>query len=182
MPINYKYFVGLGGNLGCVEQTFIHALQKISQDFGSVSLVSSLYQSKALQIDTSVIQNDYLNCVALIESKKSELEALDLISKIEFELGRVRVEKWGARNIDIDILAKDDLVFSNQDLQIPHPEMHKRSFVLQPLAEISPDWVHPILLKTAQDLFSDLQDSTLDLIQLNLIQCKILKPFPRYEF
>ena len=172
MSVIKSYLLGLGGNLGQVEQSFILAIGLLVKRIGNLQAISSIYLSDALQIDYTTKQNDYLNCVAEFKSDKSVLEVFDVISKLEIELGRTRVDKWGPRVIDIDIIAVDDLVFSSEQLQVPHSEMQKRSFVLMPLAEIAPTWAHPILKKTVLELNSDLNQPR---------SCKILKPFPHCE-
>ena len=84
---------------------------------------------------------------------------LNKILAIEKELGRERYEKWGARLIDIDILFYNDEIIKQADLAIPHPELHNRRFTLEPLAELAPDLVHPILNKTITALKKDLTDN-----------------------
>lgn len=164
-----SYFLGFGGNQGQVEQTFIRAIKKLAHSIGTLEAVSSIYISEALQVDYSIKQDDYLNCVALFRSDKSESEVFNIISKLEIDLGRVRVEKWGPRIIDIDIIAVDNLNFSSSELNVPHAEMHKRSFVLLPFAEIARNWQHPVFKKTVQQLIADLVDPK---------SCRILTSFP----
>lgn len=168
-----SYFIGFGGNLGQVEQSFLSALSRLEQEIGIAVAISSLYKSEALQIDSSIKQADYLNCLAEFQTEKAEEQLFELISKIEIDLGRVRNEKWEARCIDLDLIACADRVYKSSNLVIPHAEMHKRSFVLAPFAEIAPLWQHPIFKKTALELLNALENPT---------PCKILKPFPRCEF
>jgi len=78
---------------------------------------------------------------------------------IENKMGRKRLFKWGPRNIDIDILFYDDCVIDTENLKIPHPELHKRLFVLEPLCEIEKDFVHPVLKKSVYELYTQLISS-----------------------
>ena len=174
-----EYFIAFGGNLGEVEQNFIKALSLIEKQIAKILLKSSLYKSKALTLDGVGKQNDYLNCVITLETNKNEKEVLEILNKIEAELGRVRRKKWDSRVIDLDIIAVDALVLETKELTIPHKEMHKRSFVLKPLAEIAPNWKHPKLSKTASELLavSNLAGSNL----ASEMPCEILKSFPDYE-
>ena len=93
-------------------------------------------------------QPDFLNQVVKLETSLSPQELLNLNLGIEKQLGRNRVEKWGPRSIDIDILFYDNEIIDEPGLQIPHPWMHERLFVLEPMCEIAPDFVHPVLNKT----------------------------------
>ena len=169
-----EYFIAFGGNLGQIEQNFIKAASLIEKLIGKIILKSSLYKSKALTLDGTQKQNEYLNCVISLETNKNEKEVLKILNSIETKLGRVRAEKWDSRVIDLDIVAVGDLVIETKELSIPHKEMHKRTFVLKPLAEIAPDWKHPKFIKTASEL----------MLESNLaseMPCEILKSFPDYE-
>ena len=101
------------------------------------------------------------------------------MNDIETRLGRVRKRKWDSRVIDLDIIAVDDLVLETKELTVPHKEMHKRTFVLKPLAEIAPSWKHPKLKKTVSELLAkfSLVGTSSDFE----MPCEILKSFPDYE-
>jgi 2-amino-4-hydroxy-6-hydroxymethyldihydropteridine diphosphokinase len=94
----------------------------------------------------------FVNGVALLETGLSPREFLAALLEIENSLGRVRTHKWGPRTIDLDILFYDDRVIGEADLVIPHPELGHRRFVLEPLAEIAPDLIHPVIGKTIVEL------------------------------
>jgi len=94
----------------------------------------------------------FLNGVFLLETGQAPRELLETLLKIENRLGRERTGKWSPRTIDLDILFYDDRVIREVDLVIPHPELGKRRFVLEPLSEIAPDSVHPIIGKKISDL------------------------------
>ena len=94
----------------------------------------------------------FVNGVILLETKDKPGELLERLLRIEQELGRQRTRRWGPRTIDLDLLFYDDVVIRRPELTVPHPEVEKRRFVLEPLAEIAPDLVHPVLKRSILDL------------------------------
>ena len=96
-----------------------------------------------------------MNAAIEIETTLDEVELLKACLCIEKDMGRVRKERWGQRNIDIDILFYNCLIIETGELTIPHPLIHKRAFVLQPLLDIAPDFIHPVLGKTVNELKSE---------------------------
>lgn len=94
----------------------------------------------------------FINGVFLLETGQAPRELLETLLKIESRLGRERTIKWGPRTMDLDILFFDDRVIREVDLVIPHPELEKRRFVLDPLSEIAPDLIHPVIEKTIREL------------------------------
>ncbi len=98
----------------------------------------------------------YVNAVARVRTRLGPEELLRLLQQIETALGRVRGERWGPRVIDLDLLLYNGEVIFTPDLVVPHPEMHRRAFVLAPLAEIAPRAWHPVLGKSAGDLLAEL--------------------------
>ncbi len=100
----------------------------------------------------------FLNAVGLIETTLEPLRLLDDILGIERKMGRKRENKWGPRNIDLDILLYADLIMNSDRLTLPHPQMHKRKFVLLPLTRINPNLLHPLLKKNVTELLNECSD------------------------
>lgn len=100
----------------------------------------------------------HLNQALLLQTKLNPTELLSVIHSTENKLGRIRQQKWGVRAIDIDIIYFDRIILNLPQLVIPHPLMQQRNFVLAPLAEIAPDFVHPILLQTNKQLLEISED------------------------
>lgn len=131
-------FVGLGSNLGDPPAQIRRALERLGQQPGMIlKAVSSLYRSAPLG---PAGQPDYCNAVACVETTLASRETLDGLLSIEQSMGRERVSpRWGPRLIDLDLLLYGDAVIDEPGLQIPHPEMQRRNFVMTPLAELAPD-------------------------------------------
>ena len=142
-------FLLLGSNLGNRRLMLQQALSAIAKDIAPVLQQSVVYQTKAWG---KTDEPDYLNQVLQIETNIEPLALLSLTQAIEVKLGRIRKEKWGARLIDIDILFFGDLVLNEPGLVIPHPQLHLRKFTLQPLADIAPKLIHPVLNITIEQL------------------------------
>ncbi|HSZ62726.1 MAG TPA: 2-amino-4-hydroxy-6-hydroxymethyldihydropteridine diphosphokinase [Terriglobales bacterium] len=147
-------YLSLGSNLGDRAANLRSALAQM-EVAGRVLAVSAFYETQPVDVPD---QPWFLNCVAAIATDKSPRELLQFALKIEAEMGRLRMRHKGPRNIDIDILLFGDRVLDEPGLKIPHPAMHKRRFVLEPLAEIAPEARHPQLGKTAEDLLGELAD------------------------
>jgi 2-amino-4-hydroxy-6-hydroxymethyldihydropteridine diphosphokinase len=149
-------FLLLGANLADRVATLSRAAQLINDRVGSVVQASGLYETAPWGVTD---QPAYLNQVLAVTTKLEPEELLRQTQAIEQELGRVRLEKWGARVIDIDVLYYDQLIWQTATLTVPHPYLHQRRFTLVPLAEIAPDFVHPILQKTNLDLLAVVDDA-----------------------
>ncbi len=149
-------FLLLGSNLGNRELQLKQAITNIEKQIGTITKSSSVYQTAAWG-KTDV--PSYLNQVIQLETTLPASILLDKILNIELELGRVREEKWGSRIIDIDILFYGDMIINKQNLQIPHPELHNRRFTMEPLAEIAPDWIHPVFNKSILTIKNEIVDS-----------------------
>ena len=146
----------LGSNLGNREKNLSDARDSL-QIIGSLLTVSSIYQTEAWG---NREQPDFLNQVVQIDFKKSPQELLGNILTIETKMGRVRMEKWGPRIVDIDILFFDNLIINDPDLIIPHPQLHLRRFTLLPLAEIAPALNHPVFNKSCTQLLKECPDDS----------------------
>jgi len=149
-----KVFLGIGSNIGDKEENFRRALCALREDPEiKIKKESSRYITKAVG---GPIQEDYLNGVVEIETEIIPCKLIKKIKTIEKNMGRQILPKDYPRIIDIDILLYDDIVMDSENLVIPHPRMHMRSFVLKGLLEVSPHKMHPILNKTVKELFEDL--------------------------
>jgi 2-amino-4-hydroxy-6-hydroxymethyldihydropteridine diphosphokinase len=149
-----RAFVGLGSNLGEREAMIRLALDDLAR-LPQTTLVraSSLYDTEPTG---DVDQPNFLNAVAQLDTELTARQLLWNLLLIEKRLGRVRTQKWGPRTIDLDLLLFGSQVVEESDLQVPHPELTRRSFVLVPLVELDPLLVHPITGETLLDLLSRL--------------------------
>ncbi|WP_025142926.1 2-amino-4-hydroxy-6-hydroxymethyldihydropteridine diphosphokinase [Pedobacter jeongneungensis] len=146
----------LGGNLGDREGNLKSAVELLNEKIGKVVAVSSLYETAAWG---KTDQPAFLNQAVVLQTNLSALEVLDHALSIEQELGRVRKDKWGERLIDIDlILFGNEIINIPDKLQVPHPHMQHRKFVMEPLAEIAPDVLHPILGETILAISRSIED------------------------
>ena len=153
-----KVYISLGTNLGDKEQNLRTAVQKIEEQVGKVISLSAFYITAPWGFDS---EHSFLNAAACVETELSPLEVLQKTQEIERELGRTHKSVGGVysdRLIDIDLLLYDDLILDTPTLKLPHPLMQERRFVMEPLAEIAPDVIHPVLGKTLGDIYRDLTD------------------------
>jgi len=155
LPETGKAALLLGSNVGDRRKFITDALTHIGQTAGTIIQTSSFYETAAWGITD---QDSFLNLAVLLETKLDPHPLLHVLLQIEEDLGRKRTEKWGPRIIDIDILYYDDLVIDAQGLTVPHPFMQVRRFSLEPLLEISPAWVHPILHLSVQQMLDACPD------------------------
>jgi 2-amino-4-hydroxy-6-hydroxymethyldihydropteridine diphosphokinase len=149
-------FLLLGANLGDRVVTLAQAVVRIEQRVGRVVSQSNLYETAPWGVTE---QPAFLNQVLSVETTLEPEAVLAQTQAIESELGRVRHEHWGARTIDIDLLYYDQLVWQTPTLTLPHPFLHQRRFTLVPLADIAPDFIHPVLRKTTLGLLADCDDT-----------------------
>ena len=145
----------LSSDFGTPEQTLYKALEVLPARGVGVLRVSSLWLSAHVPISD---QPWYHNGVAEIDASFDPHGLLKVLKSIEEEFGRVTRERNAARVLDLDILAFDDVVMDGDSLQIPHPRAHERAFVLYPLNEIAPDWVHPVSGLTPSQMIADLPE------------------------
>lgn len=146
-------YIGVGSNLGDREKAIERARKKLCGYGVSVSRVSELYESKAWGMRD---QPDFLNAVFEAYTPLSPHALLMALKDLEKKMGRRKGPKWGPREIDLDILYYGEKVVVSPALIIPHLELHLRPFVLLPLLELAPDFVHPVLKKSTRQLLGDL--------------------------
>ncbi len=149
--------IALGSNLGDSQGILTAALQVLAATPGiAVQKVSSWYRTKPVG---GILQPDYLNGCALLQVQLLPQQLLKTLLATEAKFGRVRGERWGARSIDLDLLLYDELILDTPQLQIPHPRMNERAFVLVPLAEIAAHWSEPISGKAIAQLVQEVDCS-----------------------
>jgi 2-amino-4-hydroxy-6-hydroxymethyldihydropteridine diphosphokinase len=135
-----KCAIGLGSNLGDSRAIVIGAIDRLQMHPQiEITAVSSWYRTAPI----GPPQPDYINGCATMQTSLTPIELLETLQTIEAAFGRVRTEVWGARTLDLDLLLYDALIVALPNLQIPHPHMLERAFVLIPLAEIAPNWIEP---------------------------------------
>ena len=147
------YYLGLGSNIGDLEKNLVSALNNISKIEGcEIIKVSSFMRTKAWGYEN---QDDFLNLVVKVQSSIKPEIFLEILQEIEVTMGKKKLFKWGPRIIDIDIIFCDDLVINSEKLIVPHHYLHKRDFVLKPMVEIEPDFLHPLMKQSIKELYND---------------------------
>lgn len=141
-------YLSLGSNIGDRAANLNRAIDRL-RTLGDVMAVSSFYETEPIEFTR---QAWFLNCAAVLETEKLPKQLLSAILRIEREMGRKRTVAKGPRLIDIDVLLFGSSVIGTAQLTVPHPAMHERRFVLDPLSEIAPDARHPVFKKTVREL------------------------------
>jgi 2-amino-4-hydroxy-6-hydroxymethyldihydropteridine diphosphokinase len=150
-------YLGLGTNIGNKEENLARAIEKLSLVLGTCTAQSPFIETEPWGFESD---NSFLNCCAAFDTELSPMEVLDTTERIERELGRSTKSSGGIyhdRIIDIDLLLYGERVINSDRLTIPHPLMHRRDFVLQPLAEIAPNAIHPSTGKSIKTLLEELK-------------------------
>lgn len=147
-------YLSFGSNVGDRDANLRAAITGLGH-VGVVTKTSAIYETEPMEFRA---QAWFLNCVVELDTDHSPRELMAAILAIEEKMGRHRNQPKGPRNIDIDVVLYQDLVVEDRDLKIPHPAMHRRRFVLAPLAEIAPDAIHPVFMRSASDMLAALGD------------------------
>jgi deoxyguanosine kinase len=175
------FYIALGSNKGDKFKNLQDAIDLIHTRIGNILRISKVYNSPAFGFES----DDFLNACLIVESHLEPEKLLQELLKIEIDLGRVRSNSntYEARIIDLDIILVDDAIIESETLIVPHPEMHKRKFVLLPLADIAPKVNHPILNKEVAVLLDECNDdSILEPINIWLKNTSKFCDFTKYDF
>jgi 2-amino-4-hydroxy-6-hydroxymethyldihydropteridine diphosphokinase len=148
-------FLGLGSNMGDRKVNIKTASDLIEKNIGKIAKRSHLYETQPWGQPE---QEWFYNQVVMINTTLDPRGLLEAVGYVERQMGRKRAEKWGPRVIDVDILFYGKRIIRDKGLEIPHPELHKRAFVLVPMMEIAPEYEHPTLHKQIDELFMECQD------------------------
>ena len=147
-------FIGIGSNIGDRERNCLEAIRLLQQTgAGKVLSRSSLHHTPPYGFEE---QDWFFNAAVKMETPLSPLDLFGALKSIEKDMGRQAGFRWGPRIIDLDLLFYNALVMESDELTLPHPGIEKRRFVLEPLAELDPEWTHPRLLKNIAELLREL--------------------------
>ncbi|MBU3183783.1 2-amino-4-hydroxy-6-hydroxymethyldihydropteridine diphosphokinase [Clostridium estertheticum] len=139
-------YIGVGGNMGDKDKNVKDALELINNSYNTkITKTSKFYNTKPVGY---IDQEDFLNCVIEVKTLLTPLELVRFLLSIEKKLKRERVIRWGPRTVDLDVLLFEDVISSMEEIILPHPRMHERMFVIEPMCDIAPYVLHPILNKT----------------------------------
>ncbi|TYP55498.1 2-amino-4-hydroxy-6-hydroxymethyldihydropteridine diphosphokinase [Thermosediminibacter litoriperuensis] len=148
-----RAFIALGSNLGNREKNIMEAVERMKRRGIKILKMSGIIETEPYGYTK---QDKFLNAACLVETELNPRELLDALLEIERDMGRERKIRWGPRNIDLDLIFYEDLVIREEGLIIPHPDAHNRAFVMGPIAEIDPDYQHPVLKKSAGEIYRTL--------------------------
>ena len=153
-----KAYLLIGGNIGDRLANLKEAISLLNEDAGSIEQVSSIYETAPWG---NTQQDTFLNQALVLSTSHDAAELLNILLAIEVKMGRIRSIPLGPRIMDIDIIYFNNEIIETNQLTIPHPQLHKRNFVLIPLVEIAPNYLHPILNKSNSTLLTQCKDESL---------------------
>jgi deoxyguanosine kinase len=158
MNKQHQVILSLGTNQGNRLENIERCIDSLHTEVGTIIKVSKLYETPSLGFES----DDFYNCVVILHTHKSANQVLEEVLALELKLGRVRenVEGYQARMIDIDVITFDEEIIASEKLQVPHPEMQNRMFVLLPMRDLNLDWRHPILQKYLHELVTLSEDKS----------------------
>jgi 2-amino-4-hydroxy-6-hydroxymethyldihydropteridine diphosphokinase len=145
-------YIGLGSNVGDRHRNCLAAIELLRQNGLLVARQSSMHETEPWGVTD---QPEFVNMTVETETDLAPIKLLEVLKKIEKDMGRQDTMKWGPRIIDLDILLYDDIIMKTDSLTIPHSLMHERAFVLRPLSEIAGNFIHPVLKKSITDLLKE---------------------------
>ncbi|MGM5468825.1 2-amino-4-hydroxy-6-hydroxymethyldihydropteridine diphosphokinase [Flavobacteriaceae bacterium LMO-SS05] len=180
MQQNHKVYLSLGSNKGDRLKHLQDAVDLIFKRIGMINSISKVYNTPALGFDPKDPGDDFLNICIFLETELEAQPLMQALLAIETDLGRVRTKSKGykARIIDLDILFFDEEIINSKTLKIPHPELHKRKFVLQPLHDIASKLMHPIFNATIDELLEDCDDHSV----IEQIKIWLKNPSKQFHF
>ena len=158
----HQIFLALGSNIGNRKQYIEEAILLLLEKINDV-IIAPLYETKPLYFED---QNNFLNTVLSGFTDLEPQELLQFTKTVQEKVGRVERFRNGPREIDIDILFYDNVVYKDEVLEIPHPRIQERDFVLQPFSDIDPDFSHPVLKKTIRELLDTLPEEQKSVIKM----------------
>ena len=147
-------YIGLGSNVGDRHRNCLTAIELLRQNGLLVARQSSMHETEPWGVTD---QPEFVNMTVETETDLAPIKLLEVLKKIEKDMGRQDTMKWGPRIIDLDILLYDDIIMKTDSLTIPHSLMHERAFVLRPLSEIAGNFIHPVLKKSITDLHKEIK-------------------------
>ena len=149
-----KVYIAAGSNLGDKKETLKEAIDKIDKRKDCVvTKVSNFYTTDPVGYED---QDQFVNCVFEIDTLQTPSELMDTLLEVEKDFKRERIIRWGPRTLDLDIIFYDDIISYDEHILIPHPRAHERQFVMKPMCDINPYYVHPIYRKRVMDISSEL--------------------------
>lgn len=149
-----KVYIAAGSNIGDKEETLKEAIDKIDKRKDCVvTKVSNFYTTDPVGYED---QDQFVNCVFEIDTLQTPSELMDTLLEVEKDFKRERIIRWGPRTLDLDIIFYDDIISYDEHILIPHPRAHERQFVMKPMCDINPYYVHPIYRKRVMDISSEL--------------------------